>query len=142
MGPVVTETNFQRDDRIRREEARLVRMEESLSRIEEGQKAESVSFTVHMKDDDQRFQSIDSRLIGLQTQLTGIHDTLKIIDERGRNQIETNSHLERRIAVVEKYQSNQSNIAGVLFAQWKVLSGGIAFGLTLASLIVILATYF
>lgn len=132
------EATWQRDKRLKDEEARLVRFEEHLSTVDDRTKAThellveergsrrraEEEFAKHMVEDDRRFTSIDSRLQGTQAQLSTISDTLLRIDTR--------------LKTIETGDANRTAVQKFLSNTWTHIVGGggvVAAGVALVKLL-------
>ena len=132
------EASWQRDKRLRDEEARLVRFEEHLGAVDDRTKAThellleergsrrraEEEFAKHMAEDDRRFSSIDSRLQGIQAQLSTISDTLNRTDSR--------------LKTIEAGESDRSAVQKFLSSTWTHIVGGggvVAAGVALVKLL-------
>ena len=120
----MTENNYQRDERIRSEEARLVRIEEALKRIENGQIEALGTLNEHLPKDDERFSSIDSRLQGIQNQLTTLLEKQAAIIDH-----------EKRIKILEHINDNRSRVWKTIETEWKIIVTTIATTATIIGII-------
>lgn len=132
------EAPWQRDDRLRKEEARLVLLEAAVQGIaasvkevhdllleEKGirRKAEE-GLEKHMAEDNQSFVSIDSRLIAQQAQLSHMSEALTRIE----GSLTGDRGLDPRLRKIEMVQGNWS-------AGWKALVSAFGFGAAVATVI-------
>lgn len=131
------EEAWQRDARIRKEEARLVLLEAAVQGVaasvkeihdllleEKGarRKAEE-RLEKHMAEDGQTFVSIDSRLIAQQAQLSHMTEALSRIE----GSLTGDKGLEPRLRKIETVQGNWA-------AGWKAVAVAVAFGAALATI--------
>lgn len=135
------ETPTERDRRIRGEEARMVRFEEGIKRVET--RVDSVhellvdvrrrgtddqeELAKHMHTDEERFSSIDSRLQGQQTQLTQINETVLDI----KRFLTSEGGIDHRLRKVESTQSNWS-------AGWTALTAAAIVGAAISAIVIAL----
>ncbi len=135
---MVEESFAERDRRIRGEEARMVQLEERVKAIHElmidERRARIVyedSLNKHQQLDDSRFASIDSRMQGFQTQISGVTDTLNRIEKSlvGENGIIS------RLKIVEEEGLGRTAVQRFLNSAWAHLLAGAAVGIAAAGLL-------
>lgn len=83
------ESRWERDKRMREEEARMVRLEDTLTAQKEIMQAAREDFRVvgeavanHASKDEDRFASVDNRLMSTTSQLSGIQAQLSTISQQ------------------------------------------------------------
>lgn len=132
------EPDWMRDKRLRDEEARMVRVEEDIRAIKEQTGAIKELFDeerrvrrraeerleAHETSDNQKFSSIDSRLMGTQTQLTSIAETLNRIEGK----VEGNEH---RLGALEDVNKGQNAVQRFVQSAWVQFTAGVGLAGTL-----------
>jgi len=131
------EPEWERDRRLKAEESRLVRLEQNVQAtrtqadairemLDEERKSRRVAeerLEKHEADDAHRFASIDSRLMGTQTQLSTILDKLSVLDK-----------FDNRIQVLEEDKLGRTAVERFLKSAWAQLAMGITVGAALMGL--------
>ena len=132
------EPEWMRDKRLRDEEARMVQLESNVASIERtttairelfeeerrARRAAEAALLNHENEDATKFNSIDSRLSGIQAQLSTISDTQKRIEfnvAAGDNRIKT----------LEDESKGRTAVARWLRSAWVQMGIGASIGSTL-----------
>ena len=132
------EPEWMRDKRLRDEEARMVQLESNVASIERtttairelfederrARRAAEAALLQHENEDATKFNSIDSRLQGIQTQLSTISDTQKRIEEKVASG-------DGRIKALEEESAGRTAVARWLRSAWVQIGIGASIGGTL-----------
>lgn len=144
---MTSETNYQRDERIRLEEQRLTRLEDSYTAVAELLKdvrkaVESIGkqLSDHAHKDEETFASIDNRLQGLTSQLVTLNTTLLAAQGLETNVLNLTLKVGtlytdqgvNKVEVLWKENQNKQVRESVYKQWWAWLSGGMIFGLSVA----------
>ena len=136
------EPEWMRDKRLRDEEARMVLIESNVAAIraqtdaikqlfdeERNQRRRAEErLEEHEQSDNTRFSSIDSRLQGIQTQLSTINDTQSRIEKK----VDTGAaDHESRIKTLEDDATGRTAVTRWLHLAWVQLGIGASIGATL-----------
>jgi hypothetical protein len=133
---------WQREARLKGDEARMVRVEQRLDAVHEllmdqrlrrGEDRESLN--EHLKLDDQRFASIDSRLQGFQTQLSSASETLGRIEKT----LTGDEGVLPRIAFLETGETRRTAVSRFLGSAWFHISLGATTVLAVVALYTVLS---
>ena len=125
------EPNWMRDKRLRDEEARMVRVEEDLRSIKasaeathellleerKSRRAAEAALLNHENDDASKFASIDSRLQGIQNQLSQISTS----NERIERKVDLG---EGRIKKLEDGEAGRTAVQRFLSSTWTHMAAG------------------
>ncbi len=124
---MVEEPAWQRDARLKGDEARMVRMESQVSAIHDllveyrrKQDSDRSEMEQHFIKDDQRFASIDSRLQGFQTQISALNSTADRIEKI----LSGDEGLVNQVKVLSDDKKAHAAITGFLGSTWTHLAGG------------------
>jgi chromosome segregation ATPase len=144
------EPEWMRDKRLKDEEARMVQIESHVGSIKTTMEAIRESFEEerklrrraeerleeHEHSDNTRFSSIDSRLQGIQTQLSTINDTQSRIEKK----VDTGAaDHEARIKILESDAIGHTAVTRWLRLAWVQLGIGVSIGGTLVGAYALLA---
>lgn len=140
------EPAWQRDKRLKDEEARMVRVEEDIAAIrrqtdsmlelfQEERKLRrqaEEALLKHEQDDSSKFASIDSRLQGIQTQLSAISTTNARIEQKV-------DQVEPRLKALEDDSTGRTAVQRFLSSTWTHMAAGGGIVAALAALYSLLA---
>jgi predicted nuclease with TOPRIM domain len=140
------EPEWMRDKRLRDEEARMVQLESNVASIERtttairelfeeerrARRAAEAALLNHEQEDATKFSSIDSRLQGIQTQLSSISDTQKRIEDKV-------AAGDGRIQALEDDKIGRTAVARWLRSAWVQMGIGASIGGTLVGVYALVA---
>jgi hypothetical protein len=145
---MANETNYQRDERIRLEEQRMTRLEDSytathelLKQIRADMQGIGKQLTSHTHTDEETFKSIDTRLQSLSTQLNTLTTTLAAAQSLETNvlgltvkmgSIYTEQGL-NKVEVLWRERGDRQVRESVYKQWWAWLSAGLLGGMVLAT---------
>jgi hypothetical protein len=142
------ETNYQREDRIRLEEQRVTRLEDSYTAVhellKEVRKAVEIigkQLAEHAHKDEETFTSIDNRLQSLSSQLVTLNTTLIAAQTLETNVLSLNLKVGtiyteqglNKVEVLWKESQNKQVRDAVYKEWWAWLCAGLLGGVALAS---------
>lgn len=144
------EPEWMRDKRLRDEEARMVQLEANVQTIKtqgesvlalfqeerKSRRAAEEALQRHEADDSSKFASIDTRLMGTQTQLSTIISTLERLE---RTVTTGDADHEKRIKALEDDLTGRSAIMRFMRSTWAQFGIGGAIGGTLVALYTVVA---
>lgn len=138
------EPAWQREARLKGDEARMVRLEERIAAVHElllderkARQNYEATLEKHQQQDETRFASIDSRMQGFQTQISTVAETLARIEKK----LDGEGGLINRVKELEEDGLARTAVQRFLDSAWAHLLAGATVGISLAGLLHVLGAF-